>query len=80
MREKLVVNSINSEDNRHCIDFFKRKDGTFGFEEYRRDIEDYNRWFKIGSFDTLFFSTYEDAQNVALTKISWLKSQLNFQN
>ena len=75
-----VVSSINSDDDRYCVDFFKRKDGTFGFEEYRRDIEDYNQWFKIGSFDVLFFSTYENILNAALTKINWLKSQLNFQN
>ena len=72
----LVVDSVSSEDNQYCVDFFKRDDGTFGFEEYRRDIEDYNQWFKIGCFDTLLFTTKKDAVKAALKHVMWLKVQL----
>ena len=60
-----VVDSISSEDDQYCVDFFKRKDGTFGFEEYRRDVEDYDQWFVIGRFNTLFFTTKKDAVKAA---------------
>ena len=72
----LVVDSVSSEDNQYCVDFFKRDDGTFGFEEYRRDIEDYNQWFKIGCFDTLFFTTKKEAIEAAGKHVIWLKGQL----
>ena len=72
----LVVDSVSSEDNQYCVDFFKRDDGTFGFEEYRRDIEDYNQWFKIGCFDTLLFTTKKDAVETAVKYVIWLKVQL----
>ena len=71
-----VVDSISSDDDQYCVDFFKRKDGTFGFEEYRRDIEDYNQWFKIGCFDTLLFTTKKDAIEAAVKYVIWLKGQL----
>ena len=71
-----VVDSIISEDDQYFVDFFKRKDGTFGFEEYRRDIEDYNQWFKIGCFDTLLFTTKKDAIEAAVQYVIWLKGQL----
>ena len=72
----LVVDSVSSEDNQYCVDFFERDDGTFGFEEYRRDIEDYNQWFKIGCFDTLLFTTKKDAVEAAVKYLIWLKGQL----
>ena len=71
-----VVDSISSEDNQYCVDFFKRDDGTFGFEEYRRDIEDYNQWFEIGFFGTLFFTLKKDAVKAAVRYVIWLEEQL----
>ena len=35
-----VMKSINGHDDSICVDIFLRPDGTFGFEEYRRDVED----------------------------------------
>ena len=71
-----ILDSISSEDKQYCVDFFERDDGTFGFEEYRRDIEDYNQWFKIGCFDTLLFTTKKDAVEAAVKYVIWLKGQL----
>ena len=71
-----ILDSISSEDKQYCVDFFERDDGTFGFEEYRRDIEDYNQWFKIGCFDTLLFTTKKDATEAAVQYVIWLKGQL----
>ena len=70
------LDSISSEHKQYCVDFFERDDGTFGFEEYRRDIEDYNQWFKIGCFDTLLFTTKKDAIETAVQYVIWLKGQL----
>jgi hypothetical protein len=42
-----VVASFNSPAGDHCVDIFLRDDGTFGFEEYRRDPEDMRGWFPL---------------------------------
>ena len=68
-----VIDSINSEDNQYCVDFFERADGTFDVEEYRRDVEDYNQWFKIGCFDALPFTTKRSAIDATLKHVIWLK-------
>jgi hypothetical protein len=35
-----VLASVEDSDGSRCVDFFSRPDGTFGFEEFRRDPED----------------------------------------
>jgi hypothetical protein len=39
----LFVSVENSEHDR-CVDIFSRPDGSYGFEEFRRDIEDGGQW------------------------------------
>ena len=43
-----VLRSINDEDASRCVDIFLRPDGSIGFEEYRRDVEDGRGWFPVG--------------------------------
>ena len=69
----VVLKSIISPDSKYCVDVFIRSDGTFGFEEYRRDVEDYNRWFPIGRFSSISRHSKEAVFNEALTHIDWLK-------
>ena len=71
-----VLDSISSEDKQYCVDFFERDDGTFGFEEYRRDSDDYNQWFIIGFFGSLLFPTKKDAVEAAVRYVIWLEGQL----
>ena len=37
--DSVVINSINNDNNNLCIDFFIRKNKTFGYQEYRKDPE-----------------------------------------
>ncbi|WLA81460.1 hypothetical protein [Bradyrhizobium elkanii] len=55
-----VLRSINDEDASHCVDIFLRPDGTVGFEEYRRDVEDGRGWFPAGGHSSRIF--HEDAR------------------
>jgi len=70
--KKRVLRSINNEDESRCVDLFLRCDNTFGFEEYRRDIEDNQGWFAIGFFDTQIFNGEKQALDAALLNVSWL--------
>ena len=73
MRSKnLVVKSINAAGEDRCVDLFRRPDGTFGFEEYRRDVEDQRGWFAIGFFAERTFDTDTAALAAAVAAVAWL--------
>jgi hypothetical protein len=59
-----------------CVDFFIRPDGSFGFEEYRRDTEDARGWFPIGFHAQIRFASEEEAEDKALKLVIWLKQAL----
>jgi hypothetical protein len=40
----LVFDSIENAEHDRCVDCFSRPDGSFGFEEFRRDVEDGGAW------------------------------------
>jgi hypothetical protein len=73
MRSKnLVVKSINAAGEDRCVDLFRRPDGTFGFEEYRRDVEDQRGWFAIGFYGEKAFDTEAATLTAARAAVSWL--------
>lgn len=73
MPEKpLVLHSVNNPDGSHCVDLFRRPDGSFGFEEYRRDAEDGRGWFPIGGHKEMRWDSEVAAWTAALEKVIWL--------
>ena len=72
LKEQVVIQSINNNESNLCIDFFTRNNGTFGYEEYRKDPENTSGWYKIGYFTYKIFSSKDEAYNDALKTISWL--------
>lgn len=67
-----VMKSINGFDDSVCVDIFMRPDGSFGFEEFRRDIEDARGWFPIGHYSARVFTSQEAAFEAACASIVWL--------
>jgi hypothetical protein len=63
-----------------CVDIFRRPDGTFGFEEFRRDPEDMGRWTPIAYFSDREFATELDAVSAARDAVPWLSSVLDSSN
>ena len=41
VKKTLVMKSIETPDGGRCVDFFRTPDNSFGFEEFRRDAEDW---------------------------------------
>ena len=41
---RVVTRSIEAPGGLVCVDIFRRADGSFGFETYRRDPEDGHGW------------------------------------
>ena len=68
----VVLKSIENTGGERCVDIFRRDDGTFGFEEWRRDPEDGGRWRQVGFYGSAVFETAEDATARAKASVGWL--------
>ena len=71
-RDWKVLQSVENDIEDRCVDFFVRTNGTFGFEEYRRDREDDVGWKKMGQYSGTKFSSMEAAKESARYLIGWL--------
>ena len=60
-----------------CVDIFVRSDGTFGFEEFRRDPEDMGAWTPVAYYSTREFETEADALSAARAAVPWLPAVLD---
>ena len=67
-----VVKSINNAVGDHCVDIFVRDDGSFGFEEFRRDHEDLRGWFSLRRYSSQTFGSLDAALGQAKLLITWL--------
>ena len=68
----LVIESIETPDGARCVDIFRRADNTYGFEAYRRDLEDPSGWFPIGRYRFTNYDSEDEARTAARQKIGWL--------
>jgi len=67
-----VVASIDNAAGDRCVDIFVRDDGTFGFEEFRRDWEDLRGWFPLQRCGSQSFASENEALSQARSSIAWL--------
>ena len=67
-----VFRSIENEDHDRCVDLFERPDGTFGFEEFRRDVEDAGRWTPVQGYAALSYRDHMAALEAAIKAVLWL--------
>jgi hypothetical protein len=77
--KNLVVKSINAAGEDRCVDIFRRPDDTFGFEEYRRDVEDQRGWFAVGFYGDQMFESEAAALATAFAAVSWLEEAIGSQ-
>lgn len=67
-----VMRSINLDGEYICVDIFLRPDGTYGFDEFRRDPEDSSGWYSIGHFGDQVFADANAALTKAKKSVLWL--------
>ena len=79
-RDKRVLRSIETADGGRCVDLFVRSDGSFGFAEYRRDVEDGRGWFPLGHTADLRYPTEADALDAARAAVTWLDAAMALRN
>ena len=46
----VVLESIENAEHDRCVDLFRRPDGSFGFEAFRRDVEDGGAWTPVAYY------------------------------
>lgn len=67
-----VLRSVNAPGETLCVDLFLRPDGSFGFEEFRRDPEDGRGWYPVGHFSGAVFASQQAAWDAARGQVAWL--------
>jgi hypothetical protein len=68
----VVLDSFENFDGSRCVDIFRRPDGSFGFEEFRRDAEDAGLWTPVSYFSGKDFISKEQAIAAAKRAVVWL--------
>ena len=68
-----VLASIETGDGHRCVDLFCRPDGTFGYEEFRRDPEDQGAWTPVRYASALSYASLEDARAAAKATVAWMR-------
>lgn len=68
----VVLDSIENGQHDRCVDLFRRPDGSFGFEEFRRDVEDGGAWTPIAYYSRAAFASRQAALDVAIVRVVWL--------
>jgi hypothetical protein len=72
-----VLASPSTPSADRCVDIFLRPDGTFGFEEFRRDPEDRGAWTPVAYFSGQDYDTEAEALAAARTRVPWLGGVLD---
>ena len=67
-----VLASYESRETDRCVDVFARPNGTFGFEEFRRDSEDMGAWTPISYYSSHEYASPDDALIAARRVVPWL--------
>ena len=67
----LVLRSVETADGDRCVDIFRRADGSFGFEGYRRDAEDTSGWFRVTQFGEQRYDSECAAVGAARRAFPW---------
>ena len=66
-----VISSIQTFEGDRCVDIFVRPNGTFGYEEFRKDPEDLGAWTPLHYFSDKEFSSEDEAVHAARRTVSW---------
>lgn len=68
----VVLRSIENAEHDRCVDLFRRPDGSFGFEHFRRDVEDAGLWTAVAYHSGRAYGSEAEAFAAAARAVSWL--------
>jgi hypothetical protein len=67
-----VFMSLENFEHDRCVDMFSRPDGSCGFEEFRRDVEDRGVWTPVQFYSGAVYPSREAALAAAVQTVAWL--------
>lgn len=67
-----IMDSIENSERNRCVDIFRRADGSFGFEEWRREPEEPGRWFRARYHSHEVFDSPRATLVAARASVAWL--------
>jgi hypothetical protein len=76
----VVLESRENSQGDRCVDLFRRPDGSFGFEEFRRDPEDAGAWTPVAHYAGVRYGTREAALRDAAVTVGWLAEAMRDQS
>ena len=68
----LVFISIENAEHDRCVDLFERPDGSCGFEEFRRDVEDAGSWTPVSFHSAQRLPSRKSSLEAAIAAVPWL--------
>ena len=71
-----VFVSVENPNHDRCVDIFSRPDGSYGFEEFRRDIEDSGQWTPVQYYSGVTYRSADRALDTAERVVPWLSGVL----
>ena len=71
-----VFDSVENGEHDRCVDLFSRPDGSFGFEEFRRDVEDAGAWTPVAYYSSAAYASKGAALQAAMKAVAWLAESL----
>ncbi len=71
-RSWLVFISIENFERNRCVDLFSRPDGSYGFEEFRPDVEDRGEWTPVQYYSAAIYTSKEATLAAAMQSVAWL--------
>lgn len=74
-KEWVVLESIENETHDRCVDLFRRKNGSFGFEEFRRDVEDAGAWTPVAYYSVASYPSWEAVVGAAAVAVVWFRDR-----
>lgn len=75
-KDWLVLASHETPEANRCVDVFSRPDGSFGFEEFRRDPEDRGAWTPVSFFSGCAYPSEHATVEAAKIAVPWLSDSL----
>jgi hypothetical protein len=67
-----VIAALHNDDAHRCVKIIKGPDGTFGFQEFRRDPEDAGGWTLVRENPPGTYATQVQAVAAAKDEVAWL--------
>ena len=71
-----VLESVENAGHDRCVDLFSRPDGSFGFEEFRRDVEDAGAWTPVAYYSGAAYASKDAALGAAVKAVVWLAEEM----